>query len=101
VFPDETTGGVMAICRIIETAATPEEYDQVRSNVGIGDAAPPGAKFHVAAKGDDGKIRIIELWDSRDEAERFTDEKIRPAREAAGLGEPTITYMEVHRLAGV
>ena len=93
----------MAICRIIETGATPEEYDQVRSNVGLDDAVPPGAKFHVAAKGDDGKIRIIELWDSRDEAERFTEEKVRPAREAAGFAErqPTITYLEVHRLAGV
>jgi hypothetical protein len=93
----------MAICRIIETGATPDEYDQVRSNVGIGEAAPSGAKFHVAAKGDDGKIRIVEVWDSRDEAERFTEERVRPAREAAGFGErqPTITYMEVHNLVGV
>ncbi len=93
----------MAICRIIETGATPDEYEQVRSRVGIEDEAPAGAKFHVAAKGDDGKIRIIKVWDSRDEAERFTQEKVVPAREAAGFGErrPTITYMEVLRLVGV
>jgi hypothetical protein len=93
----------MAICRIIETGASPDEYDQVSTKVGVGDSPPPGAKFHVAAKAEDGKIRIVEVWDSRDEAERFTQERVVPARESAGFAErqPTITYMEVHRLVGV
>lgn len=87
----------MAICRIIETGRTPDEYDQVRDRVGIGDSAPPGAKFHIAATGEDGKIRVIELWDSREQAEEF-GAKVRAAREELGFGGmPPISYFDVHR----
>jgi hypothetical protein len=89
----------MAICRIIETGATPEQYDQVSERLGIGDSTPPGAQVHVAALGDGGTIRIVEVWDSRDQAEQFT-ERIRAAREEVGVtAPPSITYMDVHRFA--
>jgi hypothetical protein len=91
----------MAICRIIETGATPAQYDQVTERLGIGDSPPPGAQFHVAALADDGMIRVIEVWDSRDEAEQFTD-RVRAARQDVGVsGQPSITYTEVHRLVQV
>jgi hypothetical protein len=89
----------MAICRIIETGRTPTEYDQVRSNLGTGDSVPAGSTLHIAALGDDGKIRVIELWDSREQADEFT-EKIRVAREEAGFGGdmPVPTYFDVHKV---
>jgi hypothetical protein len=89
----------MSVCRIIDTAATPEQYDQVTERLGLGDSPPPGAQFHVAAIADDGTIRVLEVWDSHDQAEQFT-EKVRAARENVGVtGPPTITYMDVHRFA--
>jgi hypothetical protein len=90
----------MAVCRIIETGATPEQYDQVSQGVGVSaDNPPPGGILHVAAKGDDGQIRIVDVWESREQAEEFM-ERVRAAREEAGMGgdEPQITYLEVHRL---
>jgi alkanesulfonate monooxygenase SsuD/methylene tetrahydromethanopterin reductase-like flavin-dependent oxidoreductase (luciferase family) len=89
----------MAICRIIETGATPEQYDRVSESLGVGDSPPPGASLHVAARSDDGTIRIVEVWDSRQQAEEF-GEKVRAARQAAGAdgNEPTITYLEVHKV---
>jgi len=89
----------MTICRIIETGRTPEEYDQVRAKVAIGDSPPPGSKLHIAARGDDGKIRVIEVWDSREEAESF-GHKVMAAREELGFGgdRPPMTYLEVHNL---
>lgn len=89
----------MAICRIIETGRTPEEYDQVRQKVGIGQSPPPGATLHIAARGDDGKIRVIEVWDSREEAEAF-GAKVMAAREELGFGggRPPMTYLELHSL---
>jgi hypothetical protein len=94
----------MAICRIIEPGATPEQYDQVRERIGVGpDSPPPGARLHLAARGDDGKIRIIEVWESREQAEQWTEQNVRPAREAVApeAPEPTITYYEVHDLVQV
>ena len=91
----------MAICRIIQTPATPEQYDQVRERVGVGEGSlPPGGQLHVAAIGEDGRIQIFEVWDSREDAEAF-GEKVQAAREELGVGvgqEPTITYLEAHRV---
>jgi hypothetical protein len=89
----------MSICRIIETPATPEQYDQMRTRLGVDENnLPPGGKVHIAAKGDDGAIRIVEVWDSREQAEAW-GEKVRAVREELGVGggaEPAITYLEVH-----
>jgi hypothetical protein len=90
----------MPICRIIESRATPDQYDQVRERLGIADAPPPGASLHVAARGEDGTIRIVEVWDSREQAEEWT-KKVMAAREELGVGEsgpPEMTYLEVHKL---
>ena len=90
----------MAIARIIETEITREEYDQMRERLAVGDTPPPGSSFHVAAVGDDGKVRIVEVWDSREQAEAW-GEKVAAAREEAGFGgrPPSIEYLEVHRIA--
>jgi len=91
----------MAICRIIETGATPDEYEKVRGRLGLSQGqTPPGASLHIAARGDDGKIRVIEVWDSRAESEDF-GAKVRAAREEVGLGgsAPPITYLDVHNIA--
>jgi hypothetical protein len=93
----------MAICRMIETGATPEQYDQVRSRLGVDDSPPAGGQLHIAARGDDGKIRVIEVWDTREQAEAW-GEKVRAVREELGFstaGPPPITYFEVHRLMTV
>jgi hypothetical protein len=89
----------MATCRIIETGVTPEEYERVREAVGAADQLPEGSTLHVAAVGEDGKMRIFEVWETRQQAEDF-GEKVRDARERLGVGEegsrPQLQYLEVH-----
>ena len=87
----------MATARIIETNITTGEYDQMRETLGIADVPAPGCSFHVAAAGADGKVRIVEVWDSRGEAEAW-GEKVMAARTAAGFGDgpPSIEYLDVH-----
>ena len=89
----------MAIARIVETRITAGEYDQMRDRLGVGDAPPPGGVFHVAALGEDGKVRVVEVWDSRAEAEAW-GEKVMAARNEAGFGDgpPSIEYLEVHNI---
>jgi hypothetical protein len=87
----------MAVCRIIDTGATPDQYGQVRSKLGFSESnPPPGAHIHIAAQREDGTVRIVEVWDSREEAEAF-GEKVRAARQELNLGDatPSITYYEV------
>ena len=88
----------MAICRFIESGATPEQYEQIRGKLGMSDSPPPGATLHLAALGEDGKLRIVEVWESRDEAEAW-GEKVKVARQEIGVeGMPVVTYYEVHNL---
>ena len=89
----------MAVARIIQTGIGTAEYDQMRERLGIVDTPPPGGVFHVAAIGDDGKVRIVEVWDSREQAEAW-GEKVAAAREKAGFGgaPPSIEYLEVHSI---
>jgi quinol monooxygenase YgiN len=92
---------LMAVCRIIETGATPDQYEQVRSKLGVDENnPPPGGQIHIAAKGDDGTIRVIEVWESREQAEDW-GEKVRAVRQELGIGSitpPPITYFEVQRV---
>jgi hypothetical protein len=95
----------MAVCRIIETGATPEQYEQVRSKLGVdeGSPPPPGGLIHIAAKGEDGTIRIVEVWETREQAEQWGD-KVRAVRQEMGAGDPTsppITHFEAHRVLAV
>jgi len=89
----------VAVVRIIETDIGPAEYDQMRSALGIVDTPPPGGAFHVAAVGENGKMRIVEVWDSLEQAQAWGD-KVTAAREAAGVGgpPPSLEYLEVHRI---
>jgi hypothetical protein len=90
----------MAICRIIETGATPDQYEQVRDKVGARDNPPEGGQLHIAARGEDGTIRIIEVWDTREQAEAFA-EKVRTVRQGLGIGDdtmPPVEYLELHTL---
>ena len=89
----------MAIARIVQTEVTPAEYDQMVERLGVGSTPPPGGVFHVAALGDNGKVRIVEVWDTREQAEAWGD-KVAALREQAGFGAgpPTIEYLEVHNV---
>jgi len=89
----------VAVARIIETKITTDEYDRMRERLGIGDTPPAGGAYHVAAVDEAGNLRIIEVWDTREEAEAW-GEKVMAAREEAGVGEgpPSIEYLDVHSI---
>ena len=79
----------MATARFVKTGITPDEYDQMREKLGVGDTPPPGGVFHTAAVGEDGKIRIFEVWDSREQAEAW-GEKVMAVRKETGSATATV-----------
>lgn len=70
---------------IMETPLSAEQYDHVNSQVGPN---PEGLIVHIAAKGANG-MRIIDVWESKEDFERFEREQIMPASEAMGLDAPS------------
>jgi hypothetical protein len=73
-------------------------YDQVVQKTGFqpGGAGPPGILFHWIAKTGDG-FRVTEVWESREQSERFFQEQLSPVMAEVGVpGPPHVTFFEVH-----
>jgi hypothetical protein len=49
---------------------------------------PAGGIFHAAGPSLDGGWRVIEVWESEEDAKRFVKERLLPAFEAAGAPTP-------------
>jgi hypothetical protein len=64
---------------------TKESYDKVRAHIGL--ETPAGGIFHAAGEGPNG-WRVIEIWESEQDAQRFLQERLRPAWEAVGVEPP-------------
>ena len=74
----------MAIAMMVENPAGSEEvYDKIRAQLGL--EKPAGGIFHVAGPSPNGGWRVIEVWESQEEADRFFKERFMPALQALGL----------------
>jgi hypothetical protein len=78
--------------------ATLAQYDQVIQKMGFrpkGTGAP-GGLFHWVAKTDSG-IRVTDVWESREQFEKFAAEKIGPITAQVGINvAPKTTFFEIY-----
>ena len=78
--------------------ATLEQYDQVVKKMGFRPGGPgaPGGLFHWVTQ-TDGGIRVTDVWESREQFEKFANEKVRPITAEVGFtAPPKVTFFEVH-----
>jgi hypothetical protein len=86
--------------------ATQSAHVTQNSGVGPDDAAVkalglasggkhPGALFHWAAQTDAG-VKVVDVWASKEELQRFVEEQVAPAGREAGLPDPELTFIDVH-----
>ena len=76
---------------------TTEQYDDtIRRLEKVGDWPPAGLDYHVAFKSD-GKFRVSEIWDSREQFDAF-GERLMPVLKEVGIepGEPEM--LEIHNI---
>jgi hypothetical protein len=59
-----------------------EAYEKVRKQLGV--EAPAGGILHIAGPSPNGGWRVIEVWESEEDASRFFNERLEPALKAAG-----------------
>jgi hypothetical protein len=72
------------VVRYTPTGLTREQYDKVNSILGDLESAPPdGLDMHVCF-GEDGDLKVSEIWDSREQLMAFR-ERLVPALEEAGV----------------
>jgi hypothetical protein len=77
----------MAIAMMVDNPQGSQEvYERIRAELGL--EKPAGGIFHVAGPSPNGGWRVIEVWESEEEAERFFRERFVPALQALGLEGP-------------
>jgi len=86
----------MQIARIFDGPGwTLEQYDRLIERMELGGHSAPGVLFHWAAK-TEGGVRAVDVYESREAADRLVQEKVGPASAELGLPLPQITELEVH-----
>lgn len=63
-----------------------EIYDKVRKHIGL--ERPAGGVVHLAGPSPNGGWRVVEVWESEEDARRFFMEHLKPALEAAAAPPP-------------
>jgi hypothetical protein len=89
----------MAVAVVMEfNDGTLDQYDQVVEKMGLspGGAGPPGALFHWTTV-TDGSVRVTDVWETREQFDKFAEEKIGPLSAEVGMGAPSsVTFHDVH-----
>jgi hypothetical protein len=65
-----------------------ETYEQIRAELGL--EKPAGGIFHIAGPSPNGGWRVIEVWESEEEADRFFQERFFPALQTLGISGPVL-----------
>ncbi len=77
----------MAVAMLIDNPAGSQEiYEQLRERIGLD--KPAGGIFHVAGPSPNGGWRVIEIWETEEDAKRFLAERLGPAANAVGTAPP-------------
>jgi hypothetical protein len=77
---------------------TPDQYEAARAKVRWDREYPDGAMFHVAGFAD-GKLHVVDIWDSQQDFERFAQERLMPGLAEIGIeGEPEVRFYEAHAI---
>ncbi|MDQ3735689.1 MAG: hypothetical protein M3400_17110 [Actinomycetota bacterium] len=78
----------MSIAMLVDNPAGSRElYERILHN--LDHQLPLGGILHLAGPAPDGGWRVIEIWESPEEAKRFLTERFAPALRAAGFEGPT------------
>jgi hypothetical protein len=76
---------------------TTEQYDEtIRRLEKSGDWLPAGLEYHVAFKSD-GKFRVSEIWDSREQFDAF-GERLMPVLKDVGIEPGRPEMLEIHNI---
>jgi len=77
---------------------TLEQYEQTRKEVGWEKTPDPKGLFHIAWMADDG-FRVVDLWETPEDFQRFSDTRLAPAVRRIGIqGQPDVKFAPVHAI---
>jgi hypothetical protein len=77
----------VAIAMMVDNPRGSQEvYERIRAHLGLD--KPAGGIFHIAGPSPNGGWRVIEVWESEEEANRFFEDRFIPALQELGVEGP-------------
>ncbi|HEU0116846.1 MAG TPA: hypothetical protein VFQ80_19285 [Thermomicrobiales bacterium] len=88
----------MVIARVFDADGwTPEQYDALIARMQLGGHAAPGVLIHLAAATPTG-MRAVDVYESREAADRLAQERIGSLAQELGLSMPVISEYPIHAI---
>ena len=87
----------MPVAMLVDNPEGSQEiYEKVRAQLGL--EGPAGGIFHLAGPSPNGGWRVLEVWESEEDARRFREERLLPAFDAAGVPRPQVRpeFRQIH-----
>jgi len=86
----------MATAMLMHWREATQQYDRTREMVGWDRDTPTRAKLHVSGFSDDG-LHVIDMWDSEQSFNAFTEQRLAPAIQEIGIHEqPDVKFFPMH-----
>jgi hypothetical protein len=88
----------MAIAVELTTSATLEGYFKALTIMGMtpeGSHPDPGCLFHWVTEIPGGGYRIIDVWKTKEQFDKFAQDKLAPVVQQLGRPEPQIKFIDV------
>jgi hypothetical protein len=87
----------MPVAMLVDNPEGSQEiYDKVREQLSL-EENPAGGIMHVAGPSPNGGWRVIEVWETEEDAQRFLEERLKPAFDAVGFaGRAEAEFWPVH-----
>ncbi len=91
----------MAVAMLLDNPHGSQEiYERLRALIELN--RPAGGICHLAGPGPDGGWRVVDVWESEEDAHRFFEEHVLPAAEAIGAPPPPAPQLwRIHNHMGV
>ena len=78
-----------------------EQYDGVNQKLDAQGSPPAGLRFHAAGQGEDGRWRIIEVWESEEQFRTFVSQTFPKAvAKLGGMGDLSAPPVQQFELRG-
>jgi hypothetical protein len=88
----------MAIGLIIDwPAGTQRQYDALMDELKFEGTLPSGELLHAAGPSAPG-WRIVDIWETRADFDRFLEQKLAAALQKIGVSDPQVTEFPIHNM---
>jgi hypothetical protein len=88
----------MAILAIFTGNITKQMYESLRKEVDWEHKQPPGGMFHSAGFDDSGNIRVADIWESKEDLNKFVNERLMPVMQQHKMPTPQMEIFQIHNV---